>query len=143
MSGEQMFGGPETTGNAQPILIVDANAGDLGDRLYLSDLSGFASDGVVITRDGVRVGTVDPMENGQDGAALKIFLDPGADREAIDALSSALRFETIADDPASGAIAATVRIVRCCRSRDWNRSWAGQVETQPSPHELHALITPT
>lgn len=111
MSGEQMFGGPETTGNAQPILIVDANAGDLGDRLYLSDLSGFASDGMVITRDGVRVGTVDPVENGQDGAALKIFLDPGADREAIDALSNALRFETIADDPASGAIAATVRIV--------------------------------
>ena len=111
MSGEQMTGGPGSAGNAQPILIVDVNAGDLGDRLYLSASSGFASDGLVILRDGVRVGTVDPVEDGQDGAALKIFLDPGADREAIDAVASALRFETIADDPASGTIAATVRIV--------------------------------
>ncbi len=109
MRGEQMIGGP--AGDAQPILIVDATAGDLGDRLFLSASSGFASDGMVITRDGVRFGTVDPVEDGQDGAALKIFLDSGADREAIDALSSALRFETIADDPASGTIAATVRIV--------------------------------
>ena len=111
MSGEQMIGGPGTAGNAQPILIVDADAGDLGDRLFLSASSGFASEGLVILRDGVRVGTVDPVEDGQDGAALKIFLDTGADREAIDALPGALRFETIADDPASGTIAATVRIV--------------------------------
>ena len=44
MSGEQMIGGPGSTGDAQLILIVDGNAGDLGDRLYLSASSGFASD---------------------------------------------------------------------------------------------------
>ncbi len=142
MSGEPMIVGPGSAGNAQQILIVDANAGDLGDRLYLSASSGFASDGMVIMRDGVRVGTVDPVENGQDGAALKIVLDPGADREAIDAVSSALRFETIADDPASDTIAATVRVVGG-DALDLDGAWETDVAVPVLPFEglaqLHIL----
>lgn len=111
MSGEQMIGGPDSAGDQQVLLIVDAHAGDLGDRLLFSSSRGIATDGVVVTREGVRIGTIDPVDNGQDGAPLKVTLDPGADRETIDAVSSAVRFETIADDPASGTITATVRIV--------------------------------
>ena len=114
MTGEILGSGPELRPAESPaesaVLIFDAHSGDFGDRLFVANTGGIFSDGSVITRGESILGAIDPIDNGEDGAPLRIVLDPGAGREAIEALSAAVRFESISDDLASGTVITTVKV---------------------------------
>ncbi|MFQ5954439.1 MAG: type I secretion C-terminal target domain-containing protein [Kiloniellales bacterium] len=110
MSGERLVTGPEDRPVEPAVLIFDAHSGDMGDRLLIASSGGIFSDGTVIARNNVKIGAIDPIDNGEDGAPLKIVLEPAAGREAIDALAAALRFESISDDPASGTVITTIEV---------------------------------
>ncbi len=110
MTGERLDSGPELRPAESAVLIFDAHSGDFGDRLFVANTGAIFSDGSVITRGGSSLGAIDPIDNGEDGAALRIVLDPGASREAIEALSAAVRFESISDDLTSGTVITTVKV---------------------------------
>jgi hypothetical protein len=81
------------------IFVAESNAGDIGDRLAVVDTQDITNDGASVAYRGTVIGNIDPLANGEDGAALHIHLTGAADDGALQALCGAIRFEALGDEP--------------------------------------------
>lgn len=86
------------------IFVAEGNAGDVGDRLAVVNTQDIINDGATVAYRGTVIGNIDPLANGEDGAALHIHLTGAADDGALQALCQAIRFEALGDEPEGGSL---------------------------------------
>jgi hypothetical protein len=120
----------------EQVFLIDVNVGDIGDRLFVADIGPVTSDGTVIAYNGQAVGRIDPADNGEDGASLRITFDADADGDAWQAVAAALRFETISDEPLPAQLSATIAQLTAAVEADAVAAAVAQVPVLPSEHPL-------
>ena len=136
MSGESKEVEASLSAASGEVLIVEGVAGDVGDRLFLTTTKLLSTDGAEVYVGGVSVGSIDPIDNGEDGQALMIALTGRATEPVIDAVSQALRFEALGDDISSSNMDTTVSVL----ASDGTTVVAAIEATVPVQHLEHPFV---
>ncbi len=136
MSGESKEVEASLSEASGEMLIAEGVAGDVGDRLFLTTTKLVSTDGAEVYVGGVNVGSIDPIDNGEDGQALMIALTGRATEPVIDAVSQALRCEALGDDISSSNMDTTVSVL----ASDGTTVVASIEATVPVQHLEHPFV---